>query len=91
VHRALWRAAKRGGCIGTPEFIRDTLLKYEAAHLDTMIFVAQSGARKHEDIMESIQLFGERVLPEFKERHHLHQKWRDEQLAGVEYEVNSSI
>jgi hypothetical protein len=31
------------------------------------------------------------VLPEFKERHHLHQKWRDEQLAGVEYEVNSSI
>jgi alkanesulfonate monooxygenase SsuD/methylene tetrahydromethanopterin reductase-like flavin-dependent oxidoreductase (luciferase family) len=91
VHRALWRAAKRGGCIGTPEFIRDTLLKYEAAHLDTMIFVAQSGARKHEDIMESIQLFGTKVLPEFKERHHLHQKWRDEQLAGVEYEVNSSI
>jgi alkanesulfonate monooxygenase SsuD/methylene tetrahydromethanopterin reductase-like flavin-dependent oxidoreductase (luciferase family) len=91
VQRALWRAAKRGGCIGTPDFIRDTLRKYEAAHLDTMIFVAQSGARKHEDVMESIQRFGTQVLPEFKERHKEHQRWRDEQLAGVEYEINSSI
>ena len=91
VQRALWRAAKRGGCIGSPDFIRDTLLKYEAAHLDTMIFVAQSGARKHEDIMESLQLFGTQVLPEFKERPKQHQKWRAEQLQGVEYPINSSI
>jgi alkanesulfonate monooxygenase SsuD/methylene tetrahydromethanopterin reductase-like flavin-dependent oxidoreductase (luciferase family) len=91
VPRALWRAAKRGGCIGTPEFIRDTLLKYEAAHLDTMIFVAQSGARKHEDVMDSLHRFGKKVLPEFKDRHEQHQKWRAEQLAGVEFEVNSSI
>ena len=91
VQRALWRAAQRGGCIGTPDFIRETLLKYEAAHLDTMIFVAQSGARKHEDVMESIELFGKQVLPEFQARHKEHQKWRAEQLAGVEYEVNSSI
>ena len=91
VQRALWRAAKRGGCIGSPDFIRDTLLKYEAAHLDTMIFVAQYGARKHEDIMESLQLFGTQVLPEFKERHKQHQKWRAEQLQGVEYPINSSI
>ena len=91
VQRALWRAAQRGGCIGSSDFIRETLRKYEDAHLDTMIFVAQSGARKHEDIMDSIQRFGTEVLPEFKERHEHHQKWREEQLAGVEYEVNSSI
>ncbi|MCH8994902.1 MAG: LLM class flavin-dependent oxidoreductase [Chloroflexi bacterium] len=91
VQRALWRAAQRGGCIGSPDFIRETLRKYEAAHLDTMIFVAQSGARKHEDVMESIQRFGTEVLPEFKERHKDHQKWREEQLAGVEHEINSSI
>jgi alkanesulfonate monooxygenase SsuD/methylene tetrahydromethanopterin reductase-like flavin-dependent oxidoreductase (luciferase family) len=91
VQRALWRAAKRGGCIGTPDFIRETLLKYEAAHLDTMIFVAQSGARKHEDVMESIERFGKQVLPEFKERHREHQAWRGEQLAGIDYEINSSI
>ncbi len=91
VQRALWRAAKRGGCIGTPEFVRDTLRKYEAAHLDTMIFVAQSGARKHEDVMDSLYRFGKEVLPEFADRHEQHQKWRDQQLAGVEYPVNSSI
>ena len=91
VQRALWRAAQRGGCIGKPEFIRETLLKYEAAHLDTMIFVAQSGARKHEDIMDSLQRFGTKVLPEFKERHKEHQKWRDEQLAGLDFPINSSI
>jgi alkanesulfonate monooxygenase SsuD/methylene tetrahydromethanopterin reductase-like flavin-dependent oxidoreductase (luciferase family) len=91
VQRALWRAAQRGGCIGTPDFIRETLRKYEDAHLDTMIFVAQSGARKHEDVMDSIHRFGTKVLPEFKERHEQHQRWRAKQLAGVEYEVNSSI
>jgi len=91
VQRALWRASQRGGCIGTPDFIRDTLRRYEEAHLDTMIFVAQSGARKHEDVMASIEKFGKEVLPEFKERHKEHQRWREEQLAGVEHEINSSI
>jgi hypothetical protein len=91
VTRALWRAAQRGGCIGTPDFIKDTLRKYEAAHLDLMIFVAQCGARKHEDVMDSIYRTGTQVIPEFKERHEQHQKWRAEQLAGVEYPVNSSI
>ena len=91
VQRALWRAAQRGGCIGTTDFVRETLLKYEASNLDLMIFVAQSGARKHEDIMDSLQRFGTKVLPEFKERHEQHQKWRAGQLEGVEYPVNSSI
>jgi len=91
VTRALWRAAQRGGCVGSPEFIKDTLRRYEASHLDLMIFVAQCGARKHEDVMESIHRTGTKVIPEFKERHAEHQKWRREQLAGVEYEVNSSI
>jgi alkanesulfonate monooxygenase SsuD/methylene tetrahydromethanopterin reductase-like flavin-dependent oxidoreductase (luciferase family) len=91
VTRALWRAAQRGGCIGTPDFIKDTLRKYEAAHLDLMIFVAQCGARKHEDVMDSIYRTGTKVIPEFKERHDQHQKWRAQQLEGVEYPVNSSI
>ena len=91
VARALWRAAQRGGCIGNPEFIRETLQKYEAAHLDLMIFVAQCGARKHEEVMDSIYRVGTEVLPEFKERHEQHQRWRRQQLAGVEYPINSSI
>ncbi len=89
--RARWRAAQRGGCIGSPEFIKDTLRQFENAHLDLMIFVAQSGARKHEDVMDSIYRTGTKVIPEFIERHAEHQKWRAQQLEGVEYPVNSSI
>jgi hypothetical protein len=91
VTRALWRAAQRGGCIGSPEFIKDTLRQFENAHLDLMIFVAQCGARKHEDVMDSIYRTGTKVIPEFKERHAEHQKWRAQQLEGVEHPVNSSI
>jgi hypothetical protein len=41
--------------------------------------------------MDSIYRTGTKVIPEFKERHAEHQKWREEQLAGLEYPVNSSI
>lgn len=41
--------------------------------------------------MDSIHRFGTEVLPECKERHHLHQRCRDEQLAGIDYPINSSI
>ncbi len=91
VQRALWRAARRGGSIGTPDFIREAMKKYEDNHLDVMIFVAQAGNRKHEDIMEAIDLFGRQVLPEFRDRHEQHQRWRAEQLRGLEFPVNSSI
>ena len=33
-----------------------------------MIFTAQAGKNRHEDIMESLELFGREVLPEFMER-----------------------
>jgi alkanesulfonate monooxygenase SsuD/methylene tetrahydromethanopterin reductase-like flavin-dependent oxidoreductase (luciferase family) len=92
VQRALYRAARSGNAIGTVDSVRETVKKYEEQHLDTMIFVAQAGDRKHEHIMESIQEFGTKVLPEFKERHETkHRKWREEQLAGVEFPINSSI
>jgi alkanesulfonate monooxygenase SsuD/methylene tetrahydromethanopterin reductase-like flavin-dependent oxidoreductase (luciferase family) len=91
VQRALWRAARRGGCIGSPDYVRDTLRRYEEAHLDVMVFVAQIGARRHEDIMRSLELFAKEVMPEFKERHDEHQRWRAQQLEGVPYPVNSTI
>jgi alkanesulfonate monooxygenase SsuD/methylene tetrahydromethanopterin reductase-like flavin-dependent oxidoreductase (luciferase family) len=92
VQRALFRAARSGSAIGTEETIRQNIKRYEDAHLDALIFVAQCGDRKHEHIMESIERFGTKVLPEFKERHEKeHRPWRDKQLAGVDYEINSSI
>jgi alkanesulfonate monooxygenase SsuD/methylene tetrahydromethanopterin reductase-like flavin-dependent oxidoreductase (luciferase family) len=89
--RALYRASRRGGFIGAPDFVRDTLRRYEAAHIDLVLFIAQSGDRKHEDIMPSLELFAKEVMPEFQERHEKHQQWRAQQLEGVPHLVNSTI
>ena len=55
-------------CLGTPEDIRKVLLNYEAAGVDQVIFIAQEGRLKHEDICDSFELFGKTVAPEFIER-----------------------
>ena len=92
VQRALYRAARSGTAVGTVERVNDTLKTYEENNLDVMIFVAQCGDRKHEHIMESIELFGKELLPEYKERHEKnHTKWRAEQLADIDFPINSSI
>jgi hypothetical protein len=57
------------GAVGTPEQIRDFLRRYEAAGVDQLIFVMQAGKNRHEHIMESIEIFGREILPEFVERH----------------------
>ena len=56
------------GAIGTPDQVRRYLRRYEEAGVDQVIFVLQAGRNRHEDIMESIELFGREVLPEFAER-----------------------
>jgi hypothetical protein len=57
-----------------------------------MLFVAQSGTRRHEDIMASLELFGRTVLPDFKERHEtVHKPWRERQLQGFTYPIRSSV
>ena len=92
VQRALYRAARTGTAVGSPERVRNTLRMYEDQHLDVMILVAQCGDRKHEHIMEAIELFGKEVMPEFKERHETeHRKWRAEQLEGVDFPIVSSV
>jgi alkanesulfonate monooxygenase SsuD/methylene tetrahydromethanopterin reductase-like flavin-dependent oxidoreductase (luciferase family) len=91
VQRALFRAARAGSAIGTLDTIRKNIKRYEDAHLDVLILVAQCGDRQHEHIMESIERFGKEVLPEFKERHDAQRRWREEQLASVDHPVNSTI
>jgi alkanesulfonate monooxygenase SsuD/methylene tetrahydromethanopterin reductase-like flavin-dependent oxidoreductase (luciferase family) len=56
------------GCIGTPEQTVEYLRRYEEAGVDQVIFVLQAGRNEHEHIMESIELFGREVLPEFADR-----------------------
>ena len=89
--RAVYRAGRRGMFIGSPEYIRGNIERYEAAHVDMLLFILQCGDRKHEHIMESLELFAKEVMPEFKERHREQQKWREQQLDGVAFPVNSTI
>ncbi len=56
------------GCTGTPAQAREFLRRYEEAGVDQVIFVLQAGKTQHEHIMESIEIFGKEVLPEFVER-----------------------
>ena len=61
--RVLYRMGRRGMFIGSPQFIRDNIRQYEAAHLDILNLFSQCGDRKHEDIMESLELFAKRSCP----------------------------
>jgi alkanesulfonate monooxygenase SsuD/methylene tetrahydromethanopterin reductase-like flavin-dependent oxidoreductase (luciferase family)/putative sterol carrier protein len=56
------------GAIGTPDQVRDLVERYERAGVDQMIFVLQAGNNRHEHIVESLELFGEQVLPAFAAR-----------------------
>jgi alkanesulfonate monooxygenase SsuD/methylene tetrahydromethanopterin reductase-like flavin-dependent oxidoreductase (luciferase family) len=56
------------GAVGTPDQIREYLRRYEDCGVDQIIFVSQAGKNKHEHIMESLELFGREVLPEFMDR-----------------------
>jgi len=57
--------AGRGG-IGTPEQVRRHLQGYADVGIDQVILIQQSGRNRHEHICESLERFGETLLPEFK-------------------------
>jgi hypothetical protein len=63
---ALQRSVR--GAVGTPKQLREFVSRWEAAGADELILVAQTGGTKHEDICESLDLFGRTVMPEFVER-----------------------
>ena len=71
------------GAVGTPEQIRDFVRRYEEAGVDQIIFVSQAGKNRHEDIMESLELFGREVLPEFKDREPVRAKEKAARLEPV--------
>jgi alkanesulfonate monooxygenase SsuD/methylene tetrahydromethanopterin reductase-like flavin-dependent oxidoreductase (luciferase family) len=79
--------------IGSPETLRRSLRDYEATNVDILALTIQSGDRRHEDIMESLELLGREVFPEFKEREARHQRWREQQLDGMSKElcVNATV
>jgi alkanesulfonate monooxygenase SsuD/methylene tetrahydromethanopterin reductase-like flavin-dependent oxidoreductase (luciferase family) len=80
---ALGDTAGLRGAIGTPDQVREYLRRYEEAGVDQVIFVLQAGRNRHEHIMESIELFGREVLPEFLERDERQSEEKAERLAPV--------
>ncbi len=78
VTRAL--TAERGG-IGTPEDMRKHLRKFEEVGVDQVTFIQQAGMNKHEHICESLELFGTKVMAEFKEREIARELKKAEELA----------
>lgn len=60
-------ATSRSG-IGSVGQVRQRLIDLEEAGVDEVTFIMQMGNNKHEHICESIELFAQEILPEFKER-----------------------
>jgi alkanesulfonate monooxygenase SsuD/methylene tetrahydromethanopterin reductase-like flavin-dependent oxidoreductase (luciferase family) len=69
------------GAIGTPDQIRELIRGYQAAGVDQLIFVSQSGRNRHEHICESLELFARDILPEFAETADELDKAKQERLA----------
>jgi alkanesulfonate monooxygenase SsuD/methylene tetrahydromethanopterin reductase-like flavin-dependent oxidoreductase (luciferase family) len=71
------------GAVGTPAQIRDYFRRYEDYGVDQVIFASQAGRNRHEHVMESLELFGREVLPEFQEREARRAREKAERLAPV--------
>ena len=79
------------GCIGSPSQVRETLLQYEEAGVDQVVFIQQGGRNRHEHICESLELFASEVLPEFKEREEARLRAKAEELAPFIERAESRI
>jgi alkanesulfonate monooxygenase SsuD/methylene tetrahydromethanopterin reductase-like flavin-dependent oxidoreductase (luciferase family) len=71
------------GAIGTPDQVRDYLRRYEACGVDQVILASTAGKNRHEDIMESLELFATEVLPEFKEREEQASVDKEKRMAPI--------
>ena len=67
--------------IGTPDQVREHLEVMEDAGVDQVVFIQQAGENRHEDIVDSLELFAEKVLPDFKVRDVAQVKRKNERLA----------
>ena len=74
--------AGRGG-IGTPDQLRAHLARYERAGIDQVMFIQQSGTNRHEHICESLEVFADRVMPEFKARDEVREAEKRRELAPL--------
>ena len=69
------------GAVGTPKQIIDLVDRYEAAGVDQIILVAQSGRNQHDHVIESLELFGREVLPRYAADAEAKERAKSERLA----------
>ncbi|HJT37548.1 MAG TPA: LLM class flavin-dependent oxidoreductase [Actinomycetota bacterium] len=71
------------GAIGTPDQIVELVQRYERAGIDQVIFVLQAGRNKHEHVVESLNLFAQRVMPAFAAAADAVEAAKRERLTGA--------
>jgi alkanesulfonate monooxygenase SsuD/methylene tetrahydromethanopterin reductase-like flavin-dependent oxidoreductase (luciferase family) len=54
--------------IGRPDAIGEAFERFEEAGVDQLILLHQAGRNQHSHVCESLELFGDAVLPAFRER-----------------------
>ena len=54
---------------GNPDTVSRIVEKWHAAGVDQMIFVLQAGRTTHDQVMRSIELIGQKVIPRFADAH----------------------
>ncbi|MCP5025196.1 MAG: LLM class flavin-dependent oxidoreductase [Actinomycetia bacterium] len=67
--------------IGTPDYFRDLVAEFDDTGVDQIIFLQQGGKNKHEHICDSLQTFGDKVLPHFVEGREEKEAKKAEELA----------
>jgi hypothetical protein len=71
------------GAMGTPAQVRDYFRRYEDCGVDQLVLSCAAGRNRHEHIMETLELLGREILPEFVERDAAAQRRKAERLAPV--------
>ncbi len=67
--------------IGTPGDFRVHIRNFEEAGVDQIILMQQAGRNPHAEICQSLELFGNEVLPEFKAKVEARERDKAEELA----------
>ncbi|OLO25805.1 monooxygenase [Streptomyces sp. MNU77] len=67
--------------VGSPEEVRERMREYERAGVDELMFLVPPA--RHEHLMESIEVLGSQVLPEFAERDERAARAKAERLEPV--------
>ena len=55
----------------------------ENAGVDQVVFIQQAGMNRHEDICESLELFADKILPDFKKRNATHIEQKNKRLENA--------